>query len=141
MNTRTFLRQWLPILGLALVVPALVGTSPTGGAPGRAEPVPEAMRLKLGHAQQVLRGLALQDHALIRTNAQRLVRLSHAGGWSVRQSPEHELFLMEFRRSVEALALAADAGNVDGETVAYTQMTFSCVSCHKHMRSGRGGGG
>jgi cytochrome c556 len=92
----------------------------------------------LGHSQQVLRGLALQDFAILRTNATRLVRLSHTSGWQARQSPEYELFTMEFRRSAEALAAAADAGNIDAATVAYTQMTFSCVSCHKYMRAGKG---
>jgi hypothetical protein len=138
MRIRTFLRQWLPVLGLAMVLPALVATSANRSEKETADATPEVMRQKLGHSQQVLRGLALQDFAILRTNATRLVRLSHTSGWQARQSPEYELFTMEFRRSAEALAAAADAGNIDAATVAYTQMTFSCVSCHKYMRAGKG---
>jgi hypothetical protein len=138
MRIRTFLRQWFPVLGLAMVLPALVATSANRSEKETADATPEVMRQKLGHSQQVLRGLALQDFAILRTNATRLVRLSHTSGWQARQSPEYELFTMEFRRSAEALAAAADAGNIDAATVAYTQMTFSCVSCHKYMRAGKG---
>ena len=138
MRIRTFLRQWLPVLGLAMVLPALVATSANRSEKETADATPEVMRQKLGHSQQVLRGLALQDFAILRTNATRLVRLSHTSGWQARQSPEYELFTMEFRRSAEALAAAADAGNIDAATVAYTQVTFSCVSCHKYMRAGKG---
>lgn len=138
MRIRTFLRQWLPVLGLAMVLPALVATSANRTEKETADATPEVMRQKLGHSQQVLRGLALQDFAVLRTNATRLVRLSHTSGWQARQSPEYELFTMEFRRSAEALVAAADAGNIDAATVAYTQMTFSCVSCHKYMRAGKG---
>lgn len=138
MRIRTYLRQWLPVLGLAMVLPALVATSANRSEKETADATPEVMRQKLGHSQQVLRGLALQDFAILRTNATRLVRLSHTSGWQARQSPEYELFTMEFRRSAEALAAAADAGNIDAATVAYTQMTFSCVSCHKYMRAGKG---
>jgi hypothetical protein len=121
-----------------MVLPALVATSANRTEKETADATPEVMRQKLGHSQQVLRGLALQDFAVLRTNATRLVRLSHTSGWQARQSPEYELFTMEFRRSAEALVAAADAGNIDAATVAYTQMTFSCVSCHKYMRAGKG---
>lgn len=121
-----------------MVLPALVATSANRSEKETADATPEVMRQKLGHSQQVLRGLALQDFTILRTNATRLVRLSHTSGWQARQSPEYELFTMEFRRAAEALAAAADAGNIDAATVAYTQMTFSCVSCHKYMRAGRG---
>lgn len=120
--------RWAALAALALVVPLLIAAAP--GDEGTAE----VMRLKLSHSQQVLRGLALQDFALIKANSQRLVRLSHTSGWAARNSPEYELFTTEFRRAAEELGRAADAKNIDGATVAYTQMTFSCVSCHKYMR-------
>jgi hypothetical protein len=142
MNTKIRFRRSASWLVLAAMAPLLLGTSPT--TPDRApakDATSEVMRQKLGHSQQVLRGLALQDFALIKTNAVKLVRLSQTGGWAARQSPDYDLFTMEFRRSAEALSAASDAGNIDAATVAYTQMTFSCVSCHKYMRTGRSGKG
>ncbi len=126
------------LAGLTLLLPMLLGTA-SGPAAGQSgdDGTADVMRRKLDHSQQVLRGLALQDFGLIAANAQRLVRLSRGGGWMVRQTPEYELFTVEFRRSAEELVRAAEAKNIDGATVAYTQMTFSCVSCHKYMRQGR----
>lgn len=142
MNAKIRFRRWASWLVCAVVTPLLLGTSPAASDRGPSkDPTSEVMRQKLGHSQQVLRGLALQDFGLIKTNASKLVRLSQAGGWVARQSPDYELFTMEFRRSAEALAAAAEAGNIDAATVAYTQMTFSCVSCHKYMRTGRSGKG
>ena len=57
-------------------------------------------------------------------------------GWQARQTPEYELFTVEFRRHAEELAKAAKSKNIDAATLAYTQLTFSCVSCHKYMRGG-----
>jgi cytochrome c556 len=142
MNAKISFRRSASWLALAATAPLLLGTSPTATDREQSkDPTSEVMRQKLGHSQQVLRGLALQDFGLIKTNAAKLVRLSQAGGWAVRQSPDYELFTMEFRRSAEALTAAADAGNIDAATVAYTQLTFSCVSCHKYMRTGRSGKG
>ncbi len=134
MKIKTYI-PWLSILGLAALAPLFMGAA--SGKRGAADGTAEIMRMKLSHSQEVLRGLALQDFVLIKTNASRMVRLSHAGGWMVRQTPEYELFTTEFRRSAEALVRAADDGNIDAATVAYAQMTFSCVSCHKYMRAGR----
>ncbi len=136
--TSTPIRNVARLAGLTLLLPALMGTAsgPLAGQSGD-DGTGDVMRRKLDHSQQVLRGLALQDFALIGASAQRLVRLSRGGGWMVRQTPEYELFTMEFRRSAEELVRAAEAKNIDGATVAYTQMTFSCVSCHKYMRQGK----
>lgn len=138
MKTFVAIRNLARMAGLILLVPVLLGTA-SGPSAGQSaeEGAGEVMRRKLDHSQQVLRGLALQDFALIGSNAQRLVRLSRGGGWMVRQTPEYELFTMEFRRSAEELVRAAEAKNIDGATVAYTQLTFSCVSCHKYMRQGK----
>ena len=126
MKARPLFRLVIPLLSAAcLAVAARAGGDPETG---------EIMQHKLLHAQAVLRGIALQDFALIQTNAQQLVKLSQLGGWRARQTPEYELFSLEFRRHAEALAKAAKSKNIDAATLAYTQLTFSCVSCHKHIR-------
>lgn len=109
-----------------------------GSALGAGDPLTaEVMREKLALSQQVLKGLALQDFGLMRSGADRLVKLSQASGWTPRQSPEYELFTTEFRRAAAELSRAAADKNIDGATLAYTQMTVSCVSCHKYLRDGR----
>ena len=119
-----------PLGALLLVILAVV-------ARGGTDPdTSEIMQHKLLHSQFILRGIALQDFTLIRTNAEQLVKLSRFSGWYARQTPEYELFTVEFRRHAEDLVKAAKKENIDAATLAYTQLTFSCVSCHSHMRGG-----
>ncbi|MEI6340632.1 MAG: hypothetical protein WCR07_01640 [Verrucomicrobiota bacterium] len=128
-------------LGVAVVGVAWMATGDSvlrANAPGGDRLTAEVMREKLGLSQQALKGLALQDFTLLRGSADRLVKLSQASGWAARQTPEYELFTTEFRRAAAELSRAAADKNIDGATLAYTQMTVSCVSCHKYMRGGRG---
>lgn len=113
------------LIGACLVGPARAGSDPVTS---------EIMEQKLQHAQFILRGIAKQDFALVQTNAQQLVKLSQLSGWQARQTPEYELFSLEFRRHAEELVRAAKSKNVDAATLAYTQLTFTCVSCHKLIR-------
>lgn len=94
----------------------------------------EIMQHKLQHTQFILRAIAMQDFGSIQSNAAQLVKLSQMTGWQARQTPEYALFSLEFRRHAESLGKAAKAKNIDAATLAYTQLTFSCVSCHKHLR-------
>ncbi len=126
MKTKLLLR--LAISSLAAVFLAVVAQA------GNDPDTSEIMQHKLLHAQFILRGIALQDFALIQTNALQLVKLSQMTGWQARQTPEYALFSMEFRRHAESLAKAAKTKNIDAAALAYTQLTFSCVSCHKHLR-------
>ncbi|MBI5774261.1 MAG: hypothetical protein HZA89_11025 [Verrucomicrobia bacterium] len=94
----------------------------------------EIMKLKLGYSQGALQAIAMEDYSLLALNAQKLSKLSHATGWHSRQTPEYQLFTAEFRRHADALNKAARDTNLDAATVAYFQLTLSCVSCHKYMR-------
>ena len=126
MKARFWFRFALPLLSVS----CLVGTARAGSDPETSE----IMQQKLMRSQAVLRGIALQDFALIQTNAFQMVKLSQLGGWQARQTPEYELFTIEFRRRAEELVKAGKSKNIDAATLAYTQLTFSCVSCHKFLR-------
>jgi cytochrome c556 len=97
----------------------------------------EAMREKLGFTQKALEGIVMENFGEIEINARKLRQLAKLAGWRARVTPEYELFTNEFRRQTEALADAARERNLDAATLAYTQMTFSCVSCHKYMRGSK----
>lgn len=94
----------------------------------------EVMKLKLESSQKVLEGIATENFTTISANAQKLVALSQAAGWQARQTPEYKQFTAEFRRHAEALQKAARSENVDAASVAWFQLTISCVNCHRHMR-------
>ncbi len=97
----------------------------------------EIMKLKLDYAQSLLTGIATENYDLISLNADSLSRLSQAAAWRVRQTPQYELFSAEFRRHVEAVSKAAKDRNLDAASLAYVQMTLSCVQCHKYMRGAK----
>jgi cytochrome c556 len=127
----------ITIWATALLLGALAGGLAVRAQETADKQTREVMKAKLGHAHAVLEGIALEDFAKVQISAERLARLSQAAGWHARQTPEYVLFTEEFRRRAQALAEAARAGNLDGATLAYTQLTFSCVSCHKYMRGRR----
>jgi cytochrome c556 len=102
--------------------------------------VKEAMRQKVAYSQQVLVGITLEDYRLIANNAEKLVELSNKTNWYSRQVPEYDLFLNEFRRNAQQLAAAGQQKNLDAASLAYVQMTLSCVSCHQFIRNSSGTG-
>ncbi len=97
----------------------------------------EVMRSKLDSSQKVLEGIATENFALITANAQRLVVLSQVAGWQARQTPEYRQLTAEFRRHAEALVKSAKDGNAEAASLAWLQLTISCVNCHKHIRGAR----
>ena len=100
----------------------------------------EVMKLKLSYAQNVLEGITTENTDLIVANAQKLSALSKAAGWRARETPEYELFSAEFRRHSDAVARAAKDKNIDAASLAYFQMTMSCINCHRYMRDVRRAG-
>ena len=123
----------LLLAGLAMFacIPVLSGDGP------KDNKVQQLMKKKLQHSQRVLEGIALNDFGLISRNAEDLIQVSKEAEWHVLKSSQYEVNSNEFRRSAVALIQAAKDKNVDGATLAYVDMTLSCVRCHKHLREVR----
>lgn len=96
--------------------------------------IKEEMHFKLFYAQGILEGITTENYPLIATNAYKLKHFSQRQVWDLRKAPEYRRLTTDFQRSVDAVARAADKQNVDGATVAYFQLTTSCVTCHKYLR-------
>lgn len=94
----------------------------------------DVMRAKLRHSQSVLEGIATENFPLIATNAANLKQLSQSAGWEFRKTEEYQRLSSDFVRQVEAMAKAAQNENVHAATIAYFQMTVSCVNCHRYLR-------
>jgi hypothetical protein len=112
----------------------ILGTALAMKTFGADNQVKEEMRLKLFFAQGVLEGIATENFPLIATNANKLKHFSQSRAWDVRQAPEYRRLTTDFQRSADNLARAATQRNVDAATVAYFQLTTSCVTCHKYLR-------
>ena len=96
--------------------------------------VKEEMRFKLLYAQGILEGITTENFPLMLTNAFKMKTFSRRSVWDVRDAPEYRRLTTDFQRNLDSLTRAATQRNVDGATVAYFQLTTSCVTCHKYLR-------
>jgi hypothetical protein len=128
------------LLAPLLLALLFAGTKFTYAQAEKESSVKKAMRQKVAYSQQVLVGITLEDYGLIANNAEKLLELSNKTNWYSRQVPEYELFLNEFRRNAQELMKAGQQKNLDAASLAYVQMIFSCVSCHKFIRRSSGTG-
>ena len=129
--------RWLAAGAALAVVAALVAVATVPAADGPAvEPdkVAAFMRAKLGHSQNVLEGLTVEDFDLIDKGAQDLALASQASSWQVLQTEDYARHSDDFRRSCNALRAAAKARNLDGAALAWMEVTMKCIQCHKYVR-------
>ena len=134
--------RWLAAgCGLVTVaVLAAIGTVPAADGPAvEPDKVAAFMRAKLGHSQNVLEGLAVEDFDLIDKGAQDLALASQASSWQVLQTEDYARHSDEFRRSCNALRAAAKARNLDGAALAWMEVTMKCIQCHKYVRDAERG--
>ncbi len=92
------------------------------------------MRKKLEYSKNILDGLVTEDFEKIRQNAESLSELGKHK-WLENESSAYRTQNQVFWLTAGSLALAAKEKNLDGATLSYTQMTLSCVNCHKLIRS------
>ena len=94
----------------------------------------EFMRRKLGYADAILQGLTLEKYDLVLTNAIKLRNMNTTNSFVKLGNPEYREKVVNFQKSVEALASHAQEGKLDLATTAYSQVIHSCVDCHKTFR-------
>lgn len=92
------------------------------------------MRAKVEHSKQIVEGLAMENYDAIAQNAQDLMLLMNESMWNAFQTPEYVAMSGEFKAAAEHLREAAHNKNVDGATLAYFEVTLTCVRCHKYVR-------
>jgi hypothetical protein len=92
------------------------------------------MRPKLEHSKAVLEGLSLENFELIDKNARALKDLSESAEWKVSPNITYLRYSIEVQRLADELIEQASRKNVDGATLAYLQLTMTCVNCHKYVR-------
>jgi cytochrome c556 len=130
-----------------LATVALLGIAPLAVSQDDPKP-PQAsrsqfMRKKLDFAKDILEGLAVEDYSQISKAARAMKILSQAAEWEVPTIPNVEQYLAyttEFQRRCDDLNQKARQRSLDGATLAFEQLTLSCVNCHKYVRSAGGGG-
>ncbi len=94
---------------------------------------------KLKNAHKLLDGIALADFARITGSVEELLELSKTEEWMVYKTPSYETFNNQFQRAAGDILTKAKAKNIDGVTLAYVDLTMSCVRCHSYIREVRKG--
>lgn len=134
--TRSFAPLFIAALA-GVLMPGLAADAP--GQPPETNR-PALMRQKLEHSKQILEGLATGDLDLVAEAAKKLKVLADAE-MGVAPSPpdakQYQALLSDFIRRVDDLSKQSRARNVDRATIAYVQITLSCVECHELVRGGR----
>ena len=90
-----------------------------------------------GVSEDVLEGIARGDFKKVGGSAEKLIQLSKTAEWFVFKTPRFELHSNEFRRAAETIVDKAKQKNLDGVTLAYFDLTMSCVRCHQYVRDVR----
>jgi cytochrome c556 len=99
-----------------------------------ASKVDKLMKAKLQNSQKLLEGIAIGDFKKITASAEELIQLSKTAEWLLHKTPRYEMHSNEFQRAAETLIRQAKDKNMDGTTLAFFEMTMSCVRCHQHVR-------
>jgi hypothetical protein len=92
------------------------------------------MRLKLKNSQEILAGLAAADFEQIRQSAVAMRGLNQIESFVRRRDEGYRTQLQVFQYSLDELVRDAEAKDLDAATLAFTQMTLSCVNCHRELR-------
>jgi hypothetical protein len=128
------MKRWMTIGAMAL---ASVVWLARGGYGEPREALQDFMRVKLNHSQKVLEGLVREDFDMIAKNSQQMSLLTLAETWQVMQTPQYVEFSRKFRNAADTLTEMAKKKNLEGATMAYSQVTLRCVDCHKYVRDVR----
>ena len=95
------------------------------------------MEKKLEYSQEILRGLVTADLERVSRKAEQMRLLSKVEGWVRKGSPGYTAQLKAFDFANQEIQRNARAGKISGATLAFQQLTTSCVSCHTMIRDQR----
>jgi hypothetical protein len=93
------------------------------------------MKKKLEHSQAILAALAQADYEKLEESARVLAKLNQIEKFVRGRDAAYRAQLDIFRFAVEEVRKEAEHKNIDGATLAFHQMTLSCVNCHKLLRA------
>jgi hypothetical protein len=127
------------LLAFALLVLAVAGlfigpATADEKKPGKKKEASLWMTRKLEFAQKILRGLTEADFELIEKEAGRMQVVGYLEEWDRGDTPEYKRQLRYFTDANKELIRQAKNKNINGATLAYTQLTLSCVQCHNLIR-------
>lgn len=134
-------RTSIVVLGLILIclAPAALvrgqnAAAPTPDGDTGDKPVSFWMEKKLEYTQAILRGLAVGDLKSVEEKAEQMRVVARIEGWVRNRKPGYRAQFQAFEFANAEILRNAKAGNLEGATIGFQQLTISCVSCHKILR-------
>jgi cytochrome c556 len=128
------MRKWFIAVGLI----AMAGMAHEASEAYAQMQLRQLMIDKLHASQKMLEAIAKGDFKLIGQQADRLSEIANQAEWmAYNKTPKYELHSNEFRRAAETISRKAKDKNLDGVTLAYFDLTMSCVRCHQYTREVR----
>ena len=122
------------IVGIALML-GMAAASAVAQEEDQEKPTSFWMEKKLEYSERILSGLATEDFEAIRKNASAMQKLNRIEGFVRRRdAKDYRTQLQIFEYANSELIRSAEHKNVEGAALAFTQLTLSCVNCHKVIR-------
>ena len=92
------------------------------------------MRMKLDYSKNILEGITKGEFELVEDNALKLRGFNRVERFVRGKWEGYSQQLQAFQHANDDLIKQARKKNVEGATLAFTQLTISCVNCHKKLR-------
>jgi hypothetical protein len=93
------------------------------------------MERKLHLSKDLLAGITAADFDQVAASAQAMRGLNKVEAFVRSRTPGYRTQLQIFDESLAEIVKQADKDNVEGAALAFTQLTISCVNCHKQIRA------
>lgn len=92
------------------------------------------MKKKLEYSENVIEALATGDFDKLAENARSMTQLNAIEEFVRGRDETYRHELHAFEHASRQLLQQAEKENIEGATLAYMELTLSCVNCHKHLR-------
>ena len=107
------------------------------GATAEDQPASFWMNRKLHFSQELLGGITSGDFDKITRNAQAMRSLDKVEAFIRGRTPGYRTQLQFFDESLDEIIRQANKDNLEGAALGFTQLTISCVNCHKQLRAAK----
>jgi hypothetical protein len=95
------------------------------------------MERKMKLSTDMLAALANGNAEKVAASGKAMRRLNTIEAFSRRRSPGYDAQLEIFSQSLDEIIAQAEKDNLEGAALGFTQLTISCVNCHKRLRESK----
>jgi hypothetical protein len=127
----------MPAFLIMSVFCSAFGSAADQAPPSSDQPMSFWMQRKLEYSKNILAGIAAGDFDKIVTSAESMRKLSTVEGFIRGQTPGYRTQLQIFEASADEIIRQGKNDNAEGAALAFTQLTISCVNCHKQLREAK----